>query len=229
VTAGPPAMTAGPDDFSDADRVRLDALLADSPLGAKAMEPDELAGFCAALATGPDAEPPPDWLSIVLGEPLDTLMEAASPELVQLLERYRIATARALDAGTPAIASRTLRTGRVDYGGFCRGFLDGIEAAPSDWFAAADPSEVAELLFPIDVVADALDPADRAGYGPSDWRRLVRESEAALPAAVGRIADYWRIVRNPTPTLRRDGPKVGRNDPCPCGSGRKFKQCHGRA
>jgi preprotein translocase subunit SecA len=24
------------------------------------------------------------------------------------------------------------------------------------------------------------------------------------------------------------GPKVGRNDPCPCGSGKKFKQCHGQ-
>ena len=28
--------------------------------------------------------------------------------------------------------------------------------------------------------------------------------------------------------VRLDGPKVGRNDPCPCGSGKKFKQCHGR-
>jgi len=26
----------------------------------------------------------------------------------------------------------------------------------------------------------------------------------------------------------RDGRKVGRNDPCPCGSGRKYKQCHGK-
>jgi preprotein translocase subunit SecA len=24
------------------------------------------------------------------------------------------------------------------------------------------------------------------------------------------------------------GPKVGRNDPCPCGSGKKFKACHGK-
>jgi len=24
------------------------------------------------------------------------------------------------------------------------------------------------------------------------------------------------------------GPKVGRNDPCPCGSGKKYKQCHGK-
>jgi preprotein translocase subunit SecA len=24
------------------------------------------------------------------------------------------------------------------------------------------------------------------------------------------------------------GPKIGRNDPCPCGSGKKYKQCHGK-
>lgn len=30
-------------------------------------------------------------------------------------------------------------------------------------------------------------------------------------------------------TLRREGPKIGRNDPCPCGSGKKFKKCHGSA
>jgi preprotein translocase subunit SecA len=28
-------------------------------------------------------------------------------------------------------------------------------------------------------------------------------------------------------TVRRDNPKVGRNDPCPCGSGKKYKKCHG--
>jgi uncharacterized protein YecA (UPF0149 family) len=29
--------------------------------------------------------------------------------------------------------------------------------------------------------------------------------------------------------VRRSMPKVGRNDPCPCGSGRKYKVCHGAA
>ena len=29
--------------------------------------------------------------------------------------------------------------------------------------------------------------------------------------------------------VRRDEPKVGRNDPCPCGSGKKYKKCHGAA
>jgi SEC-C motif-containing protein len=29
-------------------------------------------------------------------------------------------------------------------------------------------------------------------------------------------------------TVVRAGPKIGRNDPCPCGSGKKYKHCHGR-
>jgi preprotein translocase subunit SecA len=34
-------------------------------------------------------------------------------------------------------------------------------------------------------------------------------------------------IRLPKVTIRRDMPKVGRNDPCPCGSGKKYKHCHG--
>jgi len=29
-------------------------------------------------------------------------------------------------------------------------------------------------------------------------------------------------------TVHHDGPKIGRNDPCPCGSGKKYKHCHGQ-
>jgi preprotein translocase subunit SecA len=35
-------------------------------------------------------------------------------------------------------------------------------------------------------------------------------------------------VQLPRVTVRRDTPKVGRNDPCPCGSGKKYKHCHGK-
>jgi preprotein translocase subunit SecA len=45
------------------------------------------------------------------------------------------------------------------------------------------------------------------------------ESAAAAPAE--------QEVTLPTITIRRETPKVGRNDPCPCGSGKKFKNCHG--
>jgi preprotein translocase subunit SecA len=47
-------------------------------------------------------------------------------------------------------------------------------------------------------------------------------SRSAAPPRVGGDAA-------PVHTVRRDEPKVGRNDPCPCGSGKKYKKCHGAA
>ena len=32
----------------------------------------------------------------------------------------------------------------------------------------------------------------------------------------------------PAPPAKREADKVGRNDPCPCGSGKKYKRCHGK-
>ena len=49
------------------------------------------------------------------------------------------------------------------------------------------------------------------------------------PAPAGRPLGAPRPPPPPRPdTVVRDQPKVGRNDPCPCGSGKKYKQCHGR-
>jgi preprotein translocase subunit SecA len=42
------------------------------------------------------------------------------------------------------------------------------------------------------------------------------------------VAPAPKEVELPKVTIRRELPKVGRNDPCPCGSGKKFKNCHGQ-
>jgi preprotein translocase subunit SecA len=47
---------------------------------------------------------------------------------------------------------------------------------------------------------------------------------AGLPAAAGERAE----ARPGQAQVKRTVPKVGRNDPCPCGSGKKYKYCHGR-
>jgi preprotein translocase subunit SecA len=49
---------------------------------------------------------------------------------------------------------------------------------------------------------------------------------AAAPAANGNPPPEAEVVL-PKVTIRREAPKVGRNDPCPCGSGKKYKHCHG--
>ncbi len=46
-----------------------------------------------------------------------------------------------------------------------------------------------------------------------------------------RVDGGWKYVKGQIwqpPTLRRSVPRIGRNDPCPCGSGRKFKRCCGK-
>ena len=50
---------------------------------------------------------------------------------------------------------------------------------------------------------------------------------AAAPAGPGAAPAPAPEVQLPKVTLRREAPKVGRNDPCPCGSGKKYKHCHG--
>ncbi|MGS0758894.1 SEC-C metal-binding domain-containing protein [Roseateles sp. GG27B] len=44
---------------------------------------------------------------------------------------------------------------------------------------------------------------------------------------VADLCDLTQEQRYRVETLRREGPKLGRNDPCHCGSGRKYKLCHG--
>ena len=52
------------------------------------------------------------------------------------------------------------------------------------------------------------------------------EASAMTPTAGGD--DQAEQAPAPPQTFTRDQPKVGRNEPCPCGSGKKFKQCHGK-
>ncbi|WP_286934810.1 MULTISPECIES: preprotein translocase subunit SecA [Aminobacterium] len=79
---------------------------------------------------------------------------------------------------------------------------------------------VAELAFRVTVVSqDVRRASDRQG---------VRESrDFALPFASGEDVHSERFGDEKPQPIRK-GPKVGRNDPCPCGSGKKYKHCCGK-
>jgi preprotein translocase subunit SecA len=75
--------------------------------------------------------------------------------------------------------------------------------------------------------------------GPSE-EPVPAFAGAARSVGGGQTAAAGSAVANKQPprvggddaavkTVRRDEPKVGRNDPCPCGSGKKYKKCHGTA
>ena len=85
--------------------------------------------------------------------------------------------------------------------------------------------EVVRILARVQVRAEedveAVD-AQRRSESPMQFRHDQASSvpQGVQPAQGGQAKPEQPFVR--------EGKKVGRNEPCPCGSGRKFKQCHGR-
>lgn len=73
--------------------------------------------------------------------------------------------------------------------------------------------------------------ADRELVETLDRELPLTSVDDAIDDLVMAVAELWDLTqdeRYAVEQVRRDGPKVGRNDPCPCGSGKKFKQCHGK-
>jgi hypothetical protein len=75
------------------------------------------------------------------------------------------------------------------------------------------------------------DPSAAAPSAFGGARTQTAEASPFAPAPVRNDKQPARVGGDDaTPkTVRRDEPKVGRNDPCPCGSGKKYKKCHGAA
>ena len=82
---------------------------------------------------------------------------------------------------------------------------------------------------PAPTVRRPKSPLILSGAGASEARPAFGGGQAA--AAPTRGPQPARVGGDDAPvhTVRRDEPKVGRNDPCPCGSGKKYKKCHGAA
>ena len=72
---------------------------------------------------------------------------------------------------------------------------------------------------------------DKLTRTPAQREKLAKQ----IPAGLAAIHRYWLPYRKAVhermlaATYQREHPKVGRNDPCPCGSGKKFKKCCGAA
>ena len=73
--------------------------------------------------------------------------------------------------------------------------------------------------------------------GQHDRDPLTRPQAQALEASAERVSNVTYTAPTETgeaetvvdaTTASANMPRVGRNDPCPCGSGKKFKQCHGK-
>lgn len=232
--------------LADTQLDRLESLL-DEPALEDAMRLDEIQGYLCAALSGPQAIPEENRLVDILGSE-EALQSEAGREAAELVRCFAAALESELAAGTPPVlllyAKDDSEDSPSDYLPWCQAYLAGVDAADEDWFEALGESEddseqdeneeisyLDERLFPLMVLTGEAEAAARE-HG-EDWpegeesQQILNDCEEDLPQAVVDIYRFWAAKRG-TSTIRREQPKVGRNDPCPCGSGKKFKQCCGK-
>jgi uncharacterized protein len=217
--------------LTDKELESLDTFLADPVREDTTMDVATLEGFLVALAIGPETVLPSQWLPWVWdmheGEAqahFETLDEANG--IVQLVMRFynRVVQQFADDPQRfEPIYSRSAVWGAAEW---CEGFLLGTQLTQRAWTAlmAGHPDWFAPFM----------------RLGTSEGLALIDKDDSAehwmnaVAPAVVRLHDFWLERRQQTPagappreSVIRSSPKVGRNAPCPCGSGKKYKKCCG--
>jgi uncharacterized protein len=115
------------------------------------------------------------------------------------------------------------------------GFMYAVENWPDDWLAPRDRDAAAILDAALEnIVAltedDHGEPAVSM-YSEDGPPSVSNERLDAVGAAIWAVYDLRQLWRSMGPRIEplRKAAEPGRNDPCPCGSGLKYKKCHGAA
>lgn len=218
------------------------------------VSPEWVDGYLTGVLSGPRAITPEQWLPAMLGgsfarvfaDPLDArqaqrALQSRWRELAQQLDAeslidephtlllapwivaYEDADREEFVArghGTAQQAADELRSGVA----WSRGFLAATEDFAADWTAPPpDEADGARFHAAMACIRALQAPADAAANVPERDQQI---DDACLAAQQLRL--YW-VDHAPRPTTRRVAAQPGRNDPCHCGSGLKFKKCHGAA
>lgn len=240
-------------DLTDAEFAELDELLATTPAPLQALDASMLDGYLCGVIVQPRLIEIDEWLPNIFDYDGGVLPDDVDPTWLarvrELVERRHKALNRALvEDGwfDPVVLDLEASPEEPD-----------AEAEQDEGYAALSPisrglmpwvagfqhaalcfPELSEL--PDDAVMAALarlyrhlpaeTPEEKEVVATLDREHPLKDMDDAieeLVVTVADLADLTEAHRYKVETLRREGPKVGRNDPCPCGSGRKYKQCHG--
>jgi len=196
------------------EREWLGSFLQRTELPEEAMSFEELDGFFHALVIGPDMVMPSEYLREIWGEGPVFEDVGHAGEVMGLLQRHW--NAIAARAATTAQPVMWLEPSDEDPPGtrWARGFARGVGLRSHSWYAlAADEAAIISL----DCIL-LLDSDDLELWERSEYLHTLGDHFTTL-------AEYWREQRSPR--ARLSARKVGRNEQCPCGSGKKWKKCCG--
>ncbi len=210
--------------------------LASAAAPKSAMTPLELDGYLTGIVVAPELLLPSQWIPGLWGhdEPIfdsddqmQTVLEAvmahyndlaaAIDDAFEKLEEERICVYRPLFL--PAADKPAHDIVRV----WARGFGKAMALTPGAWASLMEDERMHILIAPFIGFLENY-PMDAFGT-IEDIDELLDESAAAIPRMIVALRKLAQAGHRQTHVERPI--KTGRNDPCPCGSGRKYKRCCG--
>jgi yecA family protein len=211
-----------PDEAEWMDRF-LGRRFGDSDLAWEAID-----GFCCGLAVGPAPVDPRDRIlaAVDFGKPMQFDTSEQAVYVTGLLLRHYNTIIHRLKSGQwhhPILATSDMPGASL----WAIFFLRAVSRRKSDWEGKERDQMIGLSLQTMMMLA---------GSELEGWRSLNRRTRGEmvelLPLMLRALYDAWHggrdpLARRPIPTSF--APKIGRNDPCLCGSGRKFTRCCGSA
>ena len=207
----------------------------------------QLAGFLFSMANAPELIPPSEWMPIVFNDRdagYETQREAERV-LQAMMALYNDCGRERTEGNTLLPAGCDIRPQPLDNLGddaplsqWARGFLTGHTYLDDVWNEYT-PDEFDEELgsmlmvltfFASPALADAY---HKEGKGKTSLKQLAETVVTIFPDAMSEYAHLGRAIfqaRREAGDLDQEPSgrqKIGRNDPCSCGSGEKFKKCCG--
>jgi uncharacterized protein len=198
---------------------------------------EALDGLFCALICAPRAVRPDEYIDLIMGSGGAFENETQAQKITDLMIRHFNSIVDQLQSthGTDDIYVPALivdENGAPDGREWASGFMIGVNLSAEGWPALMADTTLNPMIAPMVKLTAAQDP-DPAQHSPdlaSENREdLLEDMFVGLSDIYAHFAAERRTnSAAATPqTIRRESDKVGRNDACTCGSGKKFKQCCG--
>ena len=209
---------------------KLDAALDDLALDSEAMLLSQFDGLVAGVLVCPDLILPGEWLPLVWGGDGEESanfkdMRHMREVTAMVMEHYNaLATTLQRGRGYAAIFDIDSRHDETLWEIWMEGFDAAISLRPGAWLEMAkSPDEIFGQT--IGIMMNLADIARGESELPQESiDRLTLEAPGLIPGLV-EILNEWRMENHSGMAVPAQAAKAGRNDPCPCGSGKKYKKC----
>ena len=232
--------------LSDEELAELDQFLMSDATSDETMWIDALDGYLTAIAIGPTNVPMSRWLPEVWGPDEEDApqfkSQAEAQRIMNLVFRHFNGIIATLEQNPDDINpmfeliedegnenAETYMNAEM----WSHGFLMGVQLSWDDWKPLLNDQDGATVIYPIYLLGDdSISPEEVALIETPEQRE---EFTNCIPDNIAWMYRFWQPYRTANAELvlasssQSNPDKVGRNDDCPCGSGKKFTKCCGSA